>query len=135
MALCPNVAPVSQWVSQWVSQSVSQWVTNLGIELLSQLKIKAYQYTQKYLKRKNIFKKVPVLSLHIAEATEPVLSLPLYEATELVLFFTYFSVSDLFEYIANRFCRFIYMKRQNRFWCWKNKICQYTQKCLKRKNM
>ena len=31
MTLCPNVAPVSQWVSESV--------TNLGIELLSQLKM------------------------------------------------------------------------------------------------
>ena len=29
MALCPNVAPVSQWVSEWVSQSVSEWQGHL----------------------------------------------------------------------------------------------------------
>ena len=45
-----------------------------------------WQYTQKGLKRKNMWKNVPVLSLHIVEATEPVLSLPIYEATELVFF-------------------------------------------------
>ena len=73
--------------------------------------------TEKYVK------KVPVLSLHIVEATEP------------VLFFTYFSVSDISEYI-DKFYFFNIRTGSVASYIWSDRTgWQYTQKGLKRKNM
>ena len=76
-----------------------------------------------------------ILTNFYFSTSEPVLSLPIYEATELVIFFAYFSILDVSKYIDN-FYFFNIRTSSVASYIWSDRTgCQYTQKCLKRKNM